>query len=245
MVLNTTSKGDTLSLLGLIVTTLFTFQIKAKPHSATDLKKMAEQEISVPSAKNKKSQTVKIKAPEPIQKSQRPNSHWSLGYQLVQLEPVRFQVKSVSLKTPSISQSQLLFVKARTPIYQLLNDRYLFLTGSFSYGRDNTEFQSISKFQDGYIEIFHPTVGLSFEFFNTARFHFSFETAYAVYLYNIKNQDSNFQQTANAQSLQNSITTYWDLFDNAGLELSISRESLLSGDFEPVNSLKLGYRGEF
>lgn len=238
------SKGEALKLL-LVISVFFAIKSYAADLSTNDLKKLAEKELTLESSLNKKSQTVKIKNIPISENKSRPSSQWSLGYHFTQLSPVRFKVKSVSLTTPEITQSQMFYLKAQTPIIEMLNQRYLFLTGSLSYGRTETEFQSVANYQDGSIEVFQPTVGISFKFYNYKKLSFNFESGYAVHLYNVKNKDSNFQQTANAQSLQNSVTSYWQFLESSGVEFSLTQESLLSGDFEPLYSFRVGYRGAF
>lgn len=238
------SKGEALKLL-LVILVFLGFKTYASDLTTNDLKKLAEKELTLENSPNKKSQTVKIKNIPISKRASRPSSQWSLGYQLTQLTPVSFKVKSVSLTTPEITQSQMFYLKAQTPIIEMLNQKHLFLTGSMSYGRAETEFQSVSTYQDGSIEVFQPTVGISFKFYNYKSLSFSFESGYAIHLYNVKNKDSNFQQTANAQSLQNSLTSYWQFLNTSGVELSVSQENLLSGDFKPLYSFRVGFRGEF
>lgn len=213
--------------------------------TTSDLKKLAEKELSYKTENSEESQTVKIKANIETVNSPRPSSNWALGFHHMQIEPIVFSVKSVSLKTPEITSSQMLYIAASTPIYKLLNDQYISLFSRFSYGKSKTEFQSVSNMQNGTIEVFRPTIGLSYNFLSLTHFSFNFDIGYTVSLYNVKAESSSFQQSSNAQSLQNSISAYWKSFKTSGFELSLSKDSLLSGDFEPTYSFKAGYRGDF
>lgn len=229
-------------LLYLIVCTPTVF---ANDLSTKDLEDLATQELEYQAAPNQKSQTVKIKNNLSIIKKSKPGSYWSIGYQQISLNSNEFKIDSVILTTPSISKTDMLYLSASTPVIKLLNSHYLNLFGRLSYGQSQTEFQSVSKLQDGQIDSFQPTVGFSFNFYKYKNLTFKMESGFALHLYNIKTNDSKFQQSYSSQGLQNSINIFWKSFINSGFELSFSKESILSGEFEPTYSLRTGFRSEF